>query len=60
VALKLFREGNNTVKAGVTDIYLYTLSHSLDRHNNQQRWIEAFMPDELRAEYTRQHNASAP
>ncbi|HEY9005420.1 DUF7674 family protein [Ohtaekwangia sp.] len=60
VAHKLFKEGNDTVKNGIANVYLYTLAHNLERHNNPERWIESFMPAELRLEYTRQHNASAP
>ena len=58
VALKLFKEGNATVKNGIVNVYLCTLSHSLDRHAEAQRWIEPFMPKELRIEYARQQYAS--
>jgi hypothetical protein len=58
VALKLFKEGNERVKNGIVNVYLYTLSHSLDKQAAARRWIEPFMPNELRLEYARQHYAS--
>lgn len=58
VALKLFKEGNNSVKNGIVNVYLFTLSSSLDRKEGARKWIEPFMPKELRLEYARQHYAS--
>jgi hypothetical protein len=59
VAFRLFKEGNETVKAGIVDIYLYTLSHSLDQRPNARKWIEPFMPGDLRIAYAQLHHASS-
>jgi len=59
VALKLFREGNDNVRNGIINVYLYTLSHSLDKEQQYARWINTYMPQELQYEITRQHNTSA-
>ena len=59
VAFRLFKEGNETVKSGIVDIYLYTLSHSLDQQPNARKWIEPFMPGELRIAYAQLHHASS-
>ena len=58
VALKLFKDGNMTVKNGVVNVYLYTLSEALDRQRDTRRFIEPFMPKELRTEYARLHYIS--
>lgn len=31
VALKLFKEGNETVKNGIVNVYLFTVTHALDK-----------------------------
>lgn len=58
VAYRLFREGNETVKNAVVNIYLFTLSRSLDEHPAVKKSIEPLMPCELRSEYARLHYAS--
>ena len=58
VALKLFKEGNQTVKNGIVNVYLYTLSTPMDKNPETRRWIEPFLPTELRQEYARLHHAS--
>lgn len=58
VALKLFKEGNDNVRNGIVNVYLYTLSHITDKAP-YTKWINAYMPPELRHELSRQHNASA-
>ncbi|MBL0740006.1 DUF7674 family protein [Chryseolinea lacunae] len=58
VAFKLFKEGNATVKNAVVNVYLFTLSRSLDQQPGARKWIEPFMPAELRLEYARLHYAS--
>lgn len=58
LALKLFKEGNETVKNGIVNIYLYTLAHALYNQEGARTWIEPFMPKELRLEYARQHYSS--
>ena len=59
VAWKLFKEGNETVKSGVIHVFLFTLSRVMDREPAARKSIEPFMPNELRIEYARMHNASA-
>lgn len=59
VALKLFKEGNDNVRNGIINVYLYTLSHTLDKDHQHSRWIEAYMPGELQCEIARQHNTTA-
>lgn len=54
VACKLFKEGNQTVRNGIVNVYLYTLSRSLDLRPAAHKSIEPFMPLELRLEYARQ------
>jgi hypothetical protein len=58
VAWKLFKEGNATVKNGIVNIYLFTLSRSMDQKRGTRNWIEPFMPQELRLEYARHHYIS--
>lgn len=58
LACKLFKEGNETVKNGIVNVYLFTLSQALDKQAQARKWIEPFMPKELRFEYARQHYAS--
>jgi hypothetical protein len=58
VACKLFKEGNETVKNGIVNVYLFTLSNSLDKLPEAKKWIEPFMPRELREEYARLKHAS--
>lgn len=55
IACKLFKEGNETVKNGIVNVYLFTLSRSLDVQPGARKWIEPFMPGELRMEYARLH-----
>lgn len=54
VACKLFKEGNQTVRNGIVNVYLYSLSRSLDLRPAARKSIEPFMPMELRLEYARQ------
>jgi hypothetical protein len=58
VACKLFKEGNQTVRNGIVNVYLHTLSHALDLRPAAHKSIEPFMPLELRLEYARQLYAS--
>ncbi len=58
VALKLFKEGNDTVRNGIVNVYLHTVSHFLDTHRVHKKWMEAYMPVELQKEYARQHYTS--
>lgn len=54
IAFKLFSEGNETVKNGILNVYLYTLSQAFDKQAELRNWVEPFMPGELRLEYARQ------
>ncbi len=54
VALKFFKEGNDTVRNGIVNVFLYTVSIFLDTHPVQKKWIEAYLPNELQKEYVRQ------
>jgi len=58
VAFRLFNEGNDTVKNGIVNVYLFTLSRSLDRDAAAKKWVEPFMPMQLRIEYARIQNSS--
>jgi hypothetical protein len=58
LALKLFKEGNQTVKNAIVNVYLYTLCRSMDKNAAARKWIEPFLPAELRIEYSRLHYAS--
>jgi hypothetical protein len=55
VALKLFKEGNQTVRNAIVNVYLYTISRSMDSNARTRNWIEPFLPKELRIEYSRFH-----
>ncbi|MBT1706470.1 DUF7674 family protein [Chryseosolibacter indicus] len=59
VAWKLFKEGNETVKSGIVNVFLFTLSRAMDQHPNAKKNIEPFMPGELRLEYARMLYAPA-
>ena len=58
VVLKLFNGGNDTVRNGIVNVYLHTVSHFLDTHRAHKKWMEAYMPAELQKEYARQHYTS--
>lgn len=58
VAWKLFKDGNETVKNGVVNIYLFTLSRVMDMQVEARKNIEPLMPKELRLEYARLHYIS--
>lgn len=58
VALRLFREGNVTVKNGVINVYLFTLAYALDKQAHLITLVEKVFPKELREEYHRLHYIS--
>lgn len=58
VAWKLLKDGNDTVKNGIVNIYLFTLSNVMDSHDAVKKNIEPLMPKELRLEYARLHYIS--
>ena len=47
VARKLYNEGNETVKNGIANVYLYTLSHALDKQTELSKKIAAVFPKEF-------------
>jgi len=58
VALKLFKEGNATVRNAIVNVYLYTLSRYMDEQPRGRKRIEPFLPHELRIEYGKMHYVS--
>jgi hypothetical protein len=58
VAWKLFKDGNETVKNGIVNVYLFTLSRVMDMQVGVKKNIEPLMPKELRLEYARLHYIS--
>jgi hypothetical protein len=58
VAWKLFKDGNETVKNGIVNIYLFSLSRVMDMQQGVRKSIEPLMPKELRLEYARLHYIS--
>ncbi len=58
VADNLLRDGNESVKTAIVNIYLFTLSRSMDKQPAIRKWIELFMSAELRTEYARMLYAS--
>jgi len=58
VALKLFREGNETVKNGVINVYLYTVARMLDHSLLLKEMAQRCFPSELINEYNRLHAVS--
>lgn len=55
VAAKLLREGNDTVKNGIINVYLFTLSRVMDTQQSVRMSIEPFMSKHLRLEYAKMH-----
>jgi hypothetical protein len=58
VALRLFKEGNETVRNAIVNVYLYTLSRYMDEQPHGGKRIEPFLPQELRIEYGKMHYTS--
>lgn len=58
VAGRLRREGNDTVKNGIVNIYLLTLARMMDLQVGVRKDVEPLMPKELRLEYARLHYIS--
>ncbi len=58
VALKLFKEGNATVRNAIVNVYLFTLSRYMDEQPVGKKRIEPFLPHELRIEYGKMHYTS--
>ena len=58
VALKLFKEGNETVKNAIVNVYLFTISHALDKHAQLIHYMKRIFPKELMTEFHKLHYAS--
>ena len=58
VARKLYNDGNETVRNGIVNVYLYTVSHALDKQTEVIKKIAALFPKELLTENNRQHYSS--
>lgn len=58
VALRLFKEGNETVKNGIINVYLYTVSRALDKQEMLAAYASRIFPSELIKEYNRMHLSS--
>lgn len=58
IALKLFREGNETVKNAVINVYLFTVTHALDKPHQMVMPASRILPEELVDEYHRQRFCS--
>ncbi len=49
----LFKDGNETMRNGIVNIYLLTLSRVMDLNQKARRKVEPLMPKEMRLEYAR-------
>lgn len=58
VALRMFREGNETVKNGIINVYLYTVSRALDRQEMLRNYAMRIFPMELISAYNKMHLCS--
>jgi hypothetical protein len=58
IVKKLYLEGNETVKNGITNIYLYKILDTLDRLPTAKQMAKECLPQELVREINRQHFAS--
>jgi hypothetical protein len=58
VALRLFREGNETVKSAIINVYLFTISHALDKQAQLVKYAERIFPKELMTAYNKLHYTS--
>lgn len=55
IVTKLFNEGNEIVKNGIINVYLYTLAHALDKQQALKEKVLRLLPKEIAQENTRQH-----
>lgn len=58
IATKLFNEGNEIVKNGIVNVYLYTLAHALDKQQDVKDKVMHYLPKEITLENNRQHYCS--
>lgn len=58
VGLKLFNEGNENVKNAIINVYLFTISHALDKQAQLVKFVQRVFPKELMREYNKFHYAS--
>jgi len=52
-ALELFRQGNQTVKNAIVNVYLFTVSNAIKANKRLQALMEKLFPVELKEEYHR-------
>lgn len=55
LAFRLFKEGNNTVKNSIVNVYLYAISYALDQNDALRKLAKGLFPKELAEEYQRLH-----
>jgi hypothetical protein len=58
VAVKLYLQGNETVRNGIVNIYLYTLAHAMGVSEELTKRLNKILPAELLMENNRQHYCS--
>lgn len=58
VALRMFKEGNETVKNGIINVYLYIISRALDRQEMLRTYATRIFPVELVKAYNKMHLCS--
>ena len=58
VASKLYKEGNETVKNAIINVYLFTISHAMDMKAQLAKHVERIFPKELMSVYYTFHYSS--
>jgi hypothetical protein len=58
VAKKLYLDGNETVKNGILNVFLFSVLDSLDQIPAFKALAQRILPDEMLAEVSRQHYSS--
>lgn len=59
IAKKLYIDGNETVKNGIVNVFLYKASDLLDQIPEARKVAEKCLPEDLLREINRQHYCSA-
>ena len=58
IADRLFQSGNNLLKNAIANVFVYSLSRVLDKHDEISHQVFDILPFSLRKEYELQVNAS--
>jgi hypothetical protein len=58
IALKLFKEGNETVKNGIVNIYLFSISNALYSKKELSSYVQKTFPKEFITEFHDLHHCS--